>query len=89
MLRISVPNRPKLRSCSPKNAPHLGIALENTNTRKNDLLSLFEECIEDNEDEDDENAELDEVNIDFTSEKDVALAEQCLKLGLKGGVSLP
>ena len=88
MLRISVPNRPKLLLCSPKNAPLLGITLENTNTRKNDLLLFFEECIK-NEEEEDENAELDKVNIDFTSEKDVALAEQCLKLGLKGGVSLP
>ena len=54
ILRINVLNRPKLLLCPPKNAPQLDITLETTNTRKNDLLSFFEECVEDNEDEDDE-----------------------------------
>ena len=84
-----MPNTPKLLVCPPKNASQLDNVLESTNTRKNDLLSYFEECVEDNEDEDDENDELDEANVNFTSEKDSALAQKCLKLGLKGEIPLP
>lgn len=89
MLRIHLPNRPKLLLHAPKKALELQTTPESTNTRKDDLLSFFEECVDDDKDEDDENNILDEANLNVTSEKDIALVEHCLKLGMKGGISLP